>query len=68
MPCHAHAAQCRGIEKLLSEGHGRGMAWMQLGIYESNMVALCKSNGKGTIQTLSSTAWQGNGMGAAWYV
>jgi hypothetical protein len=26
MPCHAHAALCRGLEKSLSEWHGRGMA------------------------------------------
>jgi hypothetical protein len=26
LPCHAHAALCRGLEKLLSERHGRGMA------------------------------------------
>jgi hypothetical protein len=24
--CHAHAALCRGLEKSLSEGHGRGIA------------------------------------------
>jgi hypothetical protein len=53
MPCHAHAALCRGLEKSLSEWHG---------MCESNTAALCKSNGKDTIQTLSGTAWQGNGM------
>jgi hypothetical protein len=26
MPCHAHAALCHGLEKFLSEQHGRGMA------------------------------------------
>jgi hypothetical protein len=26
MPCHAHAALCLGLEKSLSERHGRGMA------------------------------------------
>jgi len=30
---------------------------------ESDAAALCKSNGK---DTLSGTAWQGNGMGAEW--
>jgi hypothetical protein len=25
MPCHAHAALCRGLENSLSEGHRRGM-------------------------------------------
>jgi hypothetical protein len=66
MPCHAHAALCRGLEKSLSERHGRGMALARHGICESNTAALCKSNGKDTIKTLSGTAWQGNGMGAAW--
>jgi hypothetical protein len=26
--CHAHASLCRGIEKSLSERHGRGMAYV----------------------------------------
>jgi hypothetical protein len=26
MPCHSHAALCRGLEKLLSERHVHGMA------------------------------------------
>jgi hypothetical protein len=26
MPCHAHAALCRGLETSLPERHGRGMA------------------------------------------
>jgi hypothetical protein len=26
MPCHAYASLCRGLEKSLSERHGRGMA------------------------------------------
>jgi hypothetical protein len=30
------------------------------------MAALCKSNGKHTIYTLSEKVWQGNRMGAAW--
>jgi hypothetical protein len=41
------------------------MAGARHGMCESNTAALCKSNGKDTIYTLSSTAWQGNGMGAA---
>jgi len=41
-----------------------GAAWHS--IYESNTVALYKSNGKDKIQTLSGMVWQGNGMGAAW--
>jgi hypothetical protein len=31
---------------------------------QSNTAALCKSNGKDTIQTVSGTAWQRNGVGA----
>jgi len=44
------------------------MAWAWHGKCVSNMAALCKSNGKDTFQTLSGTAWQGNGMGMTWYV
>jgi hypothetical protein len=66
MPYHAHAALCRGLEKSLSERQGRGMARARHGMCESNTTALCKSNGKDTIEKLSGTAWQGNGMGTAW--
>jgi hypothetical protein len=38
-----------GFEKSLSEWHGRGMARVRHGTCESNMAALCKSNGKDTI-------------------
>jgi hypothetical protein len=67
MPCHAYAALCRDLEKSLSERHGYSMARARHGICESNTSALCKSNGKDTITTLSGTAWtrHGNGMGAA---
>jgi hypothetical protein len=47
--CHANDALCRGLEKSLSERHGRGMARARLDIGESNTAALCKSNGKDTI-------------------
>jgi hypothetical protein len=60
--CHAPTALCRGVENSLSERYDRGMARVRHGICESNMAALCKSNGKDTIQTFSGTAWQGNGM------
>jgi hypothetical protein len=53
MPC---------LEKSLSERHDRGMARARHGLCESNTAALCKSHGENTIQTLSRTAWQGNGM------
>jgi hypothetical protein len=35
---------------------------------EPDTAAPCKSNGKDTFSTLSSTAWKGNGMGTACYV
>jgi hypothetical protein len=47
--CHAHAALCGGLEKSLSEGHGRGMARVRNGMCDSNTTVLCKSNGKYTI-------------------
>jgi hypothetical protein len=31
MPCHAHAMLFHGLEKLLSEQHGHGMAQVQHG-------------------------------------
>jgi len=37
-------------------------AWAWHGKCESDTAALCKSNGKDTFQTLSGTAWHGNGM------
>jgi hypothetical protein len=43
-------------------GHGMGTAWARHGMCESKTAALCKSNEKDTIYTLSGTAWQGNGM------
>jgi hypothetical protein len=47
--CYAHDALCRGLEKSLSERHGRGIARARHGMCESNTAALCKSNGKDTI-------------------
>jgi hypothetical protein len=47
--CHVHAALCRGLQKSLSERHGRGMARARHGMCESNTAALCVSNGKDTI-------------------
>jgi hypothetical protein len=47
--CHVHAALCSGLEKSLSERHGRGMARERHDISESNTAALCKSSGKDTI-------------------
>jgi hypothetical protein len=47
--CHAHAALFRGLEKSLSERHGRGTERARHGMCESNTAALCKSNGKDTL-------------------
>jgi hypothetical protein len=65
MPCRAYPVLCRGLEKSLSERHVGSAAWAWHGNCESNMAALCKSNGKDKIQTLSDTALQVNGMGTA---
>jgi hypothetical protein len=67
MPCHVHAALCCGLEKSLSEWHGHGMALARCGIWELNMVALCKSNGKDSLNPKwNGWAWQGNSVGTAW--
>jgi hypothetical protein len=47
--CHAHATLCCGHEKSLSGRHGRGMARAQHGMCDSNTAALCKSNGKDSL-------------------
>jgi hypothetical protein len=63
--CHAHAAVCRDLENTLRTAWSwHGMAWARHGTYESNTAAMCKSNWKETVQTLSGTAWarHGNGM------
>jgi hypothetical protein len=49
MPCHGHVALCRGLEKPLSERHGRGMTRARHDVCESDLAAPCKSNGKDTI-------------------
>jgi hypothetical protein len=68
-PCRAHTVLCRGLEKSLSERHGRGMARARHGMCESNKAAMCKSNGKAQSTPLAArhgrgTAWarHGNGM------
>ena len=74
MPCrssqgHSTAVSRRPCCAVLwpgEERHGRSMAWAWHGKCESDTAALCKSNGKDTFWTLSGTAWQGNGMDAAW--
>ena len=47
-PCRVPAVLCRGLEKSFAERHGRSTAWAWHGKCESNMAALCKSNGKDT--------------------
>jgi hypothetical protein len=52
-----HAALCDGLEKSLSERHGRGMPRARQDMCKSNTAVLCKSKGKDKISTLSGTAW-----------
>jgi hypothetical protein len=46
----------------------RRTAWPEHGKRESDTGALCNSPGNATYKTLRCTAWQGNGMGTAYYV
>jgi hypothetical protein len=48
-PMLIHTYHAHGLEKSLSERHGRGTARARHGMCESNTTALCKSNGKDTI-------------------
>ena len=76
MPCSDHAvllkatAQHGRLSRAVlwpwEERRGHSMAWAWHGKCESDTAALCESNGKDTFWTLSGTAWQGNGIGAAW--
>jgi hypothetical protein len=67
--CHAHAAQCLGLEKLLSEQHGHGMACLnqtwphcvnQMGKTQSKSLAarhgMCKSAFSATVSIFSVSA------------
>jgi hypothetical protein len=66
-PCCAHAALCGGLENSVSERHGRGMgaAWARHGrgmaCVNQTRPPCVNPMGK-TIETLSRTARQGNGM------
>jgi hypothetical protein len=67
--CYAHAALCRGLEKLLSERHGRGVARARHGMCEINTAALCNSNGKDNLNFQGhgmARERHGRNMGAAW--
>jgi hypothetical protein len=57
--CHAHAALCRGLEKSLSEWHGRSMARV-------NQTWSDCVNQMGKTQSKPFLAQ--HGMGMAWYV
>jgi len=65
MPCRAHAVLCRGLEKSLSERHGRSTAWAWHGARQSNTVALCKQMGK--TQSKPLAARHGRGTAWAWH-
>jgi hypothetical protein len=61
MPCHA--ALCRGLEKSLSERHGRGMARARHGICETR--AHCVNQmGKAQAKLFGAC----HGRGTAWFV
>jgi hypothetical protein len=51
-PCHAHAALCHGLEKSLSEWHGRGMACV-------NQTRPHCVNQTGKTQSKPLAAWHG---------
>jgi hypothetical protein len=59
MPCNAYATLCRGLEKLLSERHGRGMACV-------NQTWPHCVNQIGKTQSKPLVAQHGNGMGMEW--
>jgi hypothetical protein len=61
IPCHAHAALCRGLEKSLSERHGRCMAFV-------NQTRPHWVNQMGKTLSKPSAERHGRGMGTAWYV
>jgi hypothetical protein len=68
--CHDNAALCRGLEKSLSQRHGRNMARTRYDMCESNTAAPCKSSGKGNLNPQGhcmTMERHGRGMGTAWY-
>jgi hypothetical protein len=63
-----HAALCRGLEKSLSERHGRGMAWERHG---SGMACVNQTRPHCVNQmgkTRSKLLAARHGRGTAWYV
>jgi hypothetical protein len=68
MPRHAHAALYRGLEKSLSERHGRGMA---RALYGRDMVCVNQTRPHCVNQmgkTQSKPIMARHGRGTAWYV
>jgi hypothetical protein len=68
MPYHAQAALCVALRSRFQNGmivawHGRGMACVN-----QTRTQYVNQMGKTQSKTLSGKAWQGNGMGLAWYL
>jgi hypothetical protein len=64
MPCHAHAALCRSLEKSLSERHGRGMAGRGMAFVNQTRPHCVNQMGK--TQSTLLVARHGHGTGTAW--
>jgi hypothetical protein len=65
--CHALAALCRGLEKSLSERHGRGMAWARHAFVNQTQPLCVNKFGKTQSKPLAArhgrgTAWELHGM------
>jgi hypothetical protein len=68
VPCNAHAALCRGLEKSLSERHGNAMSRARHGMACVNQTRPHCVNKMGKTQSNPLAARHGQGMGMAWYV
>jgi hypothetical protein len=84
MLCCAHAMLCHGLEKSLSEQHGRGVAGVQCGrgmtrVQHGHGMACVNQTQPHCVNQMGETRlnpfWhgmagerQGRGMGTAWYV
>jgi hypothetical protein len=69
MPCHAHVALYPGLQKSLSERHGRGMGPVRHG---HGMTCVNQTrphcvNQMGKIESKPLAARHGRGMGTAWH-
>jgi hypothetical protein len=67
--CHAHAALCYGLEKSLSERHGRGMARARHGCGMAcvNQIRPNFVNQMGKAQSKPLAARHGRGMAWEWH-